>query len=215
MLAVRDLASGRQLLGLPVTNPVAEEVVSALTSLFAVLGAPLVLKSDNGSAFRAEHLKGFLRRWQVWALYSPPGEPGYNGAIEASIGSLKTRTQFEAYRNGHPGAWTSSDLEQARQLANTLARPRATHGPTPLQAWDRRRPPSLAQRDRFGDLVSQLEKETRGQDGLALDAPLDHYEQAALHRRVLQKALVESGYLTITRRRIPQTFFGQKAAKIM
>jgi hypothetical protein len=60
LLAVRDLASGRQLLWLPVTNPVAEEVVRALTSLFTVLGAPLILKSDNGSPFSAGTTQALL-----------------------------------------------------------------------------------------------------------------------------------------------------------
>jgi hypothetical protein len=42
----------------------------------------------------------------------------------------------------------------------------------------------------------------------------DHYEEAALYRRVLTQVLVERGLLTMTRRRIPQKFFGQKVAII-
>ena len=55
LLAVRDLPSGQQLLWLPVARHDAPTaVVHALTGLFVVHGAPLVLKSDNGSAFIAE-----------------------------------------------------------------------------------------------------------------------------------------------------------------
>jgi hypothetical protein len=143
-----------------------------------------------------------------------PGRPAYHGAIEAAMGSLKTRTGFQAYRRGHPGTWTSADLDAARDLANTSARPRGPHGPTPAEDWEARRPPTPSAHAAFGGLVREQEILLRSQDPIALDAVLDHYEQAALHRRVLTQALVDSGLLTIERRRIPQRFFGQKAAKI-
>jgi transposase InsO family protein len=118
-----------------------------------IAGAPLALKSDNGSAFRAEALKAFLRRWQVWPLYSPPGAPWYNGAIEASIRSLKTRTYYQAWRHGHADGPTARDLEQARQLANATACPKGPRGPTAQRLWDGRRPPSLGARDAYGQRV--------------------------------------------------------------
>jgi transposase InsO family protein len=96
--AVRDLASGRQLLWQPVKTMTAEVTESALSSLFAEHGRPLVLKSDNGSAFIAETTKVFLKRAGVFCLFSPTGLPSYNGSREAGIGSLKTRTQ--AHRAG-------------------------------------------------------------------------------------------------------------------
>jgi hypothetical protein len=173
-----------------------------------------VVKSDNGSAFRDGRFQALLRRWQVWLLYSPPGRPGYNGAIEASIGSLKRRTQHQAERHGHAGVWTSADLESARALANATARPRGPCGPTPEEAWAARRPLRQAEREAFATHVRQLEAATRQAEGLALEEELDHYEQAALHRRVLQQALVEHGILSITRRSIPQRIYGQKAAII-
>jgi transposase InsO family protein len=212
VFAVRDLASGMQLAWRAVADVTEASAWRELEVLFVVHGAPLVLKSDNGSAFRAAGLKGALGRWGVWPLYSPPGRPGYNGAIEASIGSLKTRTRFEAYRQGHAGAWTAADLEVARRRANGVARPRGRPGPTPEQAWASRQAPGQSERTTFATRVRGLEAAARRQAGLAEQASLDHYEQAALHRGVLTQALVEGGYLTITRRRIPQHFFGQKVA---
>ena len=53
LLAVRDLASGLVLLWLAVADATARSTVAALEMLFFVHGAPLVLKSDNGSAFIA------------------------------------------------------------------------------------------------------------------------------------------------------------------
>jgi hypothetical protein len=64
-------------------------------------------------------------------------------------------------------------------------------------------------------LVRRLETEARCAGGIALDADLDHYQQAALHRRVLESALVQHGYLSITRRPIPQQLFGRKVAMII
>jgi transposase InsO family protein len=214
VLAVRDLASGRQLAWRPVSDMTVEAVLTELTLLFTIAGPPLVLKSDNGSAFRAGPLKAFLRRWQVWPLYSPPAAPWYNGAIEASIRSLKTRTYYLAAQRGHDEGPTSGDLERARQLANTTARPQGPRGPTPQTLWAARQPPTRTERDGFAATVHALEDSARRAAGLAADLALDHYEQAALHRRVLQPALVQHGHLTLTRRRLAQRLFRQKAAMI-
>lgn len=171
-----------------------------------------MLKSDNGSAFCAESFKAHLQRWRVWPLYSPPGAPWYNGAIEASIGSLKTRTRFIAHRHGHTAQWTSADLDQACDLANTTARPRGPRGPTPAEIWAVRQPPTFDERDAFAATVQPLECLARVEQGYPLDAPLDHYEQAELHRGVLTAALVQHGLLSMTWRRIPQRLFDQKVA---
>jgi hypothetical protein len=212
VLAVRDLASGMQLAWQPVADATAAAVRAELGVLFTVHGAPLVLKSDNGPAFRAEAWKAQLRLWQVWPLYSPPGEPGYNGAIEASIGALKRRTQQQAERRGQADGWTGTDLTRARALANATARPRGARGPTPDQAWAARRAVSAAEQEAWAAGVRDSEARARRRAGLAWDAALSHEDQAALQWGVLQQALVEGGLLTITRRRIPHRFFGQNPA---
>jgi transposase InsO family protein len=206
---VRDLVSGMQLLWRAVADETAATAARELELLFMVYGAPLVLKSDNGSAFRAGLVKGLVRRWGVWSLYSPPGKPWYNGAVEASIGSLKMRTQLEAWRRGHEDVWTSADLEGARQQANGMRRLRRG---TPQEEWEGRRPPNQAERAYLDAEVRRQEAEVRQQGGIALATELDHYDQAALHRRVLESVLVQHGYLLMTRRRIPQRIFGRKVA---
>ncbi len=214
VLAVRDLASGMQLAWQPVPDLSAASARAELELLFTICGAPLVLKSDNGSAFRDGGWKRFLARWGVWPLYSPPGTPWYNGAIEAAIGSLKTRTRFAAAQAGHARAWTCADLEAARDVANRSARPRGRPGPTAAAAWARRRPPGPAERESFGGWVRRQEGALRQAQGVAADIALDHYEQAELHRQVLTQALVEHGLLSLSRRRIQQRIFGRKAAMI-
>lgn len=209
VLAVRDLASGQQLAWRAVADMTAQTAARELDLLFLLHGAPLVLKSDNGSAFRAWQWQRLLGQWGVWPLYSPPGQPWYNGAIEASIGSLKNRTQFTAWRHGHEEEWTSADLAEAQRRANERARPRRG---TAAEEWAGRRALSTEERVSFGAEVRRLEEAARRQGGVTVDAQLDHYEQAALHREVLESVLVQRGLLLQTRRRIPQRIFGRKTA---
>jgi transposase InsO family protein len=138
LLAVRDLASGKQLLWLPVLDLGAGVVQNALASLFTCHGAPLVLKMDNGSAFLADLTQELLTCWQVIPLFSPPYFPRYNGSAEAGIGSLKTRTEAQAAHEGHPGHWTWHDTASAQAQANATARPRGPHGPTADRLWTER-----------------------------------------------------------------------------
>ena len=96
ILAVRDLASGEQLLWQPVPDETAEETRFYLEVLFAEPGVPLVLKSDNGPGFIANLLQSFLEENRVAWLGSPPYTPSYNGSCEAGIGVLKARTAQRA-----------------------------------------------------------------------------------------------------------------------
>lgn len=160
LLAVRDLASGMQLLWLPVREATAATTRAALTELFVVYGAPLVLKLDNGSPFVAETTQHLLAHWQVTPLYSPPGCPQYNGSIEAGIGALKVRTHYQAVRQGRPGEWTLADAEAAREQTNTLGRPWGAHGPTPAERWATRHTVTVRERDAFAATVARLEEES-------------------------------------------------------
>lgn len=167
LLAVRDLASGMQLLWLPVAEATAATTTAALLSLFMIYGAPLVLKLDNGSPFVAAMTRELLAQWGVIPLYSPPGCPQYNGAIEAGIGALKVRTHYQAVRQGRPGEWTLEDAEAARQQGNTLGRPWGSHGPTPAERWAKRQPLPAAERAAFAASVACLEDETVCASGAA------------------------------------------------
>jgi transposase InsO family protein len=210
VLAVRDLASGYQLAWLPVAAATAAVTTELLARLFAEYGAPLVLKADNGPPFRAEQTKVFLESRDVQILYSPPYWPGYNGAIEAAIGSLKRRTEAHAAAQGHAGQWTTADLEAARQAANN-SRPRRLHGRTPAQVWAARKSLSAVERVCFELAVQRERFAAANEYGLDLDSGLDHWQQARLHRKAIERALVGHAYLLFKGRRVPLTI---KAGKV-
>jgi transposase InsO family protein len=214
LLAVRDLASGAQLLWQPLREATAAETVLALTPLFAQYGAPLVLKTDNGSPFCAEALVALLEHWRVLSLYSPPYTPGYNGAIEAAIGSLKTRTELYASRAGRPACWSCDDVAAARLEANATARPQGPSGPTPDELWSARPPATPAARTLFRASVDQARLNARRHGGWPTDQPLAEQDARALDRQAIRRALEEYGFLLFSRRSFPLPFPPRKAARI-
>jgi transposase InsO family protein len=203
LLAVRDLASGQQLLWLPVEATTSACAAAALAPLFAILGAPLVLKSDNGSAFGAEPVAALLAEFGVVGLFSPPGMPSYNGAVEAGIGSLKTRTEAHASRHGRLYYWTWDDTEAARLEANATARPQGPNGPSPDETWTARRRLGTADRALFRATVARLEPMARREQDQPEVGCLDVMTQRAVDRVAIRRALEEHGYLLYSRRRIP------------
>lgn len=214
LFAVRDLASGRQLLWRPIRACTAQAALPELQSLFAIHGAPLVLKCDNGAAFIEHHLGEQIRAAGVEMLFSPPRRPSYNGAIEAGIGSLKSRTEQHAARHGHPGHWTWDDVEAARAEANATARPFGERGPSPDTLWKSRTPILDLERSVFQNAVAARRQDAIDAQGRPLDTLQDAASQRATDRRILRQVLVELGYLYLTRRIIPLPIHQQKAARI-
>ena len=123
ILCVRDLASGMQLAWQPVPDETAGTTITVVESLFAAHGLPLVVKSDNGSAFKDQGFTDLLKQHRVVPLLSPPRTPRYNGSCEATNRHGKVRTDHFAQRN-HGGRWTTAAFEAARRQANELLRPK-------------------------------------------------------------------------------------------
>ena len=209
LLAVRDLASGLQLLWQPVEAAIGDQAAGALKSLFAAYGPPLVLKSDNGSHFTGSAVQDLLAAHHVECLLSPPHWPRYNGSIEAGIGALKTRTEARAARAGHPGCWTWDDTAGALLEANTLSHD-GNKSHTPEQAWQLRYPIVAAERDAFvasvqAQLLQQSACEASG-NGV--------WSDREMARKAIRLSLEERGYLHYTRRRILPPIPRPKAARI-
>ncbi len=203
LLAIRDLASGKQLLWLPLGDETATTAAVALRVLFQRYGPPLVLKSDNGSAFIATETKELLEAWRVEHLRSPPEWPAYNGACEAGIGSMKTRTQHQAALRGST-TWSCDDVEAARLQANETARPWGIQGPTPDERWQQRVPMPCAGRSRFRAQVREEERRAREEQGGKPGVSMKPVPQVQIARLTLTRALVAQELLSFTReRRLP------------
>jgi transposase InsO family protein len=201
ILAVKDLASRYQLAWLPVPAATAEAVQITYARLFAEHGPPLVLKSDNGGQFRDEQTKQLLAGHNVVPLYNPRRRPAYNGGVERANGQLAGYQEAVAAAQGRAGLPTCGDAEQARCLANDLARPEGWRRPTAAQLWQQRQSLAAAERASFLATVADRRLEARAALHLPQEGTLEHYAQAAVDRRAVRDALVAQGLLRIEPRR--------------
>ena len=213
ILAIRDLASGMQLAWTPVADATAAEALAVLESLVSQQGPPLVLKSDNGSAFISQPFAAWLAAWQIVPLFSPVRMPRYNGACEAGIGGMKRRTELVAARHGRFVDWSCDDLFAALVWANEDHYPHGLTGGTPQSRFAARAPLAAAERDTFRAAVVQSAQELYAAACTSGDLLTDKL-RAVHHRRAVRHALVEHDYLSITRRSIPQPIHLAQCARI-
>jgi transposase InsO family protein len=213
IFAVRDLASGMQLAWTPVLNATAAEAIPVLELLVRQHGAPLVLKSDNGSAFLSDDFGQCLAKQQIEPLLSPVRMPRFNGACEAGIGAAKRRTEYLAARNNRPLDWSANDLYAAQLWANEENYPDGFAAGTPASRFAARDSIDVHERDTFRSCVVQYERKLQ-QAACTQNETLSDTLLAVYHRRAVRHALVELGYLDITRRSIPQPLHLTKCAKI-
>jgi transposase InsO family protein len=202
LLVVRDLASGYRLAAVPCRGERTHAVIETLRALFSLFGAPLVIKHDNGPAFRAEATQDFLERNRVLSLASPIYRPQYNGSIERSLGWTKVRIEHLAASKGHAGAWRREDVERAREQANATLRPWGPRGPTPHAAFEGRGAISPREREAFQRTVRKrfqdellTHKDELGR--LITDTPFE-----VMRRKAIMRALIQHRYLKIRRGRI-------------
>jgi hypothetical protein len=201
ILNVVDLGSRQQLLWLATLREDAWTVQDALGSLFEQHGAPLVIKSDNGSAFRAEATKELLAQWSVFPLFSPPYCAAYNGVCERANRTMKLATAHVAERAGRGGWWRSEDLHEARLVANRLRRPWGASGPSPEQRWLERSALPLDERQNMWQEIGRRRAQVREAHAVDLDVSLAHYAQAEIDRDAASPVLAELGYFQVKRRR--------------
>ena len=215
ILAIRDLASGYQLEALPCPAERVELVIAILDSLVRCLGAPLVLKVDNGASFSPQELKVWAKKHGIVLLDSPPRTPQYNGSIEAGMGSIKVRSRWQAVLQGHPGEWTCDDVQAAVAQANETALPRGLGGATPAEAWKSRIPLTRTERTAFHARYRREERNERRSRGISPWVSLQHDEQASIDRMAIRRTLTALGFLLFRRRRVAPPVFHSRAREIL
>ena len=211
LLLVKDLGSEALLEVLPTCDMKALTVIDLLAFLFDFYGAPLVIKSDNGSGFISEDVRAFLKEQGVKLLLSPPHIPSYNGAAEAGVGTVKTHAFWHATLSGRPCQWTLDDVYAAKSRANATV---LAHGHTPLEVFDTRQPVTQEERETLDAVYRSYEKEGRQRLDFEEEDELTLKQQAQVDRYALRKALTEIGYLTFRRRSVTPVLWKKKGARI-
>jgi transposase InsO family protein len=202
LLLVRDLASGMELAVEPVADETAATATGVLERLFGRHGAPLVLKTDQGSAFRAKGFERFLGDKGVIPLRSPARTPRYNGACESSVRWAKERTAQIAAHAGRGDAWTCEDVEKARAAMNaTVADRGRRRGTTAAERWSTRGPIERGAREGLRKSVAKEIAESLERHGAAGIDALDWRSRESLLRTSTCTALERLGYLEVWRRR--------------
>jgi transposase InsO family protein len=67
----------------------ARDVIAVLAYLFTVRGSPVFIRSDNGTEFIADAIRGWLKDRSVGPLYIEPGSPWENGYAESFQGKFR------------------------------------------------------------------------------------------------------------------------------
>ena len=189
ILSIKDLASRYQLTWQPVAEATAEVVQNAYARLFDEHGPPLVLKSDNGSQFKADETKRMLAAYDVVPLFSPRRHPQYNGGVERANGQLSGYQEALAEFHGRPRAPRCDDAQGAA-LGQRTGAPNGWRGPTAGQLWSDRVPLSARKRADFLASVAQGRAAHRAQWNFAPDEALTHEQASAVDRRAVRDALV-------------------------
>lgn len=103
-------------------------------------------------------------------------------------------------RHGRDQDWSADDLFAAQQWANDEHYPGGLAAGTLAARFADRTPIELAERDKLCAAVVQYARQLNSDACIAGDMLTDNL-LAAHHRRAIRKALVELGYLDITRTR--------------
>lgn len=205
VLVLRDVASGYTLAALPAAESTGD-VLSFLRRQFAKHGEPLVLKTDNGSSFKAQETQDFLAEKGVTPLLSPPHYPQYNGSIERSMQDIKAYAEVAATLSDREGKWLQEDLEKAVLMTNDRQVERAGTWQSPAMRYATRDPISDLERALF-QVESRREVDRRIQsfqkDFTPETSEKERQKLLALAARLgVTRALETCGYLTIEEGRV-------------
>ncbi|XP_068247997.1 KRAB-A domain-containing protein 2-like [Palaemon carinicauda] len=84
----------------PLTSKLAAEVAFQLADIFLLLGAPVILQSDNGSEFTAQIITELRSLWpELSIVHGKPRHPQSQGSVERANGDIKDMLQQETDAN--------------------------------------------------------------------------------------------------------------------
>jgi hypothetical protein len=162
-----------------------------LQELVDVHGAPLVVKSDNGTPLIGAEVRALMQLHRIEPLRSPVRRPSYNGACEAMVGEVKRAAADLALQHGgSAGRW----LPRAGELLNGYEREDIG---VPESLWEARLGAS-GRRD-MSDLRRALGRRLKEIRGLAPLAACVHATATKVQRSSLRQALCELQILKIER----------------
>lgn len=185
-LVVVDLHSKGTLCVESVPGERAASVVACLARLFALHGAPLVLKADNGSAFIAEPVERLCLESGITLMHSPIRRPRFNGTCEVSGRWAKHRATRAARDRGSPDRLSQADLDHAVTFTGTMPRI------------------APANRAHFQQVVREQLALLAAEWGIALHGRSRDHLYRSLRRVAVQRALQLCHILTIEGREFPQ-----------
>jgi hypothetical protein len=210
ILFVRDLASGLVVLSLPCEREQGEVVARELWTLIRRHGAPAVVKEDNGKSLRCAEVQMVLRYAGILNLPSPPRFPGYNGACEAGIHSLKVRAHHVAAASGREEEWSCDDIESARRAINARVR---RNGLSAEDLWRSRRPFGRRERERLWMRYREHQAQEQAARGIEPRTQLERREQDSVDRAAIARALEEEGLVRFRRRWVSPPIRGRKVSR--
>ena len=137
----------------------AVQVVAALEWLFARRGVPGYIRSDNGSEFIADVVKGWLEVNKVKTIYIEPGHPWENPYVESFHDKMRKEclnaNEFETVREAREVVWqwkreyneyrphSSLGYKTPLEFAAEAARKPRTTSSAPLQLENQNVTPTL------------------------------------------------------------------------
>ena len=73
----------------PLTSPATGPTIRVLQSIFATLGLPEIMISDNGSAFTSQEFGNFMKSKGIVHITTAPYHPSSNGLAERAVQTFK------------------------------------------------------------------------------------------------------------------------------
>ena len=114
---------------IPMKTTTSERTVAVMRTVFARLGLPLVLVTDNGPQFTSQEFAQFASSNGIRHVRVAPHHPSSNGMAERAVGSLKNSLKATLAADDSGGM----ELALARVLMAYRVTPHAATGRTPAE----------------------------------------------------------------------------------